>query len=67
MENNSKKEMPIGFIMSLMQSEKALNAYSYLENSEKESIIDYITNPLNGDDVKQKIDKVIYELENKLM
>ena len=61
------KEMPIGFVMSLVQSENALKAYASLDVSKKENIKNYIINSINGNDAKMRIEKVITDLENNII
>ena len=61
------KEMPIGFVMSLVQSENALKAYASLDVSKKENIKNYIINSIDGNDAKMRIEKVITDLENNII
>ncbi len=61
------KEMPIGFVMSLVQSENALKAYASLDISKKENIKNYIVNSIDGNDAKMRIEKVITDLENNII
>ena len=61
------KEMPIGFVMSLVQSESALKAYASLDISKKENIKNYIVNSIDGNDAKMRIEKVITDLENNII
>ncbi len=56
--------MPIGFLFSLSQNDKAMNFYSTLSEDQKNSISSYIQTCSSGDEAKEKITRVITNLEN---
>ncbi len=62
----SNNDMPVGFVMSLAQNEKALNYYSTLANYEKENIKNYIKGARTGEEAKMRIETTIQNLEKNI-
>lgn len=61
MENS--KELPIGFSFSLAMNENAMKFYSNLDKYSKEEVLDYIKSSSTGEEAKERIKKVISDLE----
>ena len=61
----NNKELPIGFTMSLAMDEKAMESYTSLSPEQKTSIIEYVSQPGEGNEPKRRINSVIELLHNK--
>lgn len=57
-------DMPIGFLFSMSQNDKAMSYYSSLSQTQKESISKYLQNCSSGNEAKEKINTTINNLEN---
>lgn len=63
MENNNFEELPIGFSMLLCTSKNAMKNFANLDNDTKKDIIKYITASEDGYEIKQRINKAVYYLD----
>lgn len=63
-ENETEKEMPIGFLFKIAMDNNALNYYSTLNINTKNEITNYIQNSVSGDEAKKRIGNVIEHLKN---
>jgi len=57
-------DIPLGFLFSISQNNKAMNFYSSLLEHQKESISKYLQNCSSGEEAKEKLNTVINNLEN---
>jgi len=57
--------IPLGFIFSISQNNKAMNFYSSLSDIQRDAISNYIQNCTSGNEAKEKISNAITSLENK--
>lgn len=51
--------------MSLAMDEKAMESYTSLSTKQKTSIIEYVSQPGEGNEPKRRIESVIERLHNK--
>lgn len=61
------KEMPIGFAMSLSMDMEAMEYFTSLTREKRDELIDYVSQPLEGDANKTRIEDVIHSLHNHML
>ncbi len=56
--------LPVGFLLSISQNEKALKYFANLDNISKNKISNYIRDSIDGNEAKERINISLNGLEN---
>lgn len=61
------QELPIGFAMSLSMDMEAMECFTNLTKEKRDELIAYVSQPLEGEAGKVRIDDVIHSLHNHMV
>ncbi len=61
------QELPIGFAMSLSMDMEAMECFTALSKEKREELIHYVSEPLEGEENKIRIEDVIHSLHNHMV